>query len=220
MVDIKIYCFGDSKVGKTSIIKRMINDEYTDEYDPINNVYQLISPPITYTIFDSPTFILKVSDETNIIILIYDKIDIESYNNIFIRWLPFVIPTINENDYIYIVGNGVDKENNFIINTDQIPLINYCDVSAKTGFNIENLTVHITATVICHNLQAKTIGTLSLHFTNEYYDMNTELGRQVICSVCLDQISRDNLRLSKCCHIFCKGCIEKLDKCAVCRNEE
>ena len=70
MVDIKIYCFGDSKVGKTSIIKRMINDEYTDEYDPINNVYQLISPPITYTIFDSPTFILKVSDETNIIILI------------------------------------------------------------------------------------------------------------------------------------------------------
>jgi GTPase SAR1 family protein len=240
MSAIKVFCFGDENIGKTSIIKRIVDNEFSDEYIHTansNEMYVYDCLGIDYNIFDSPNFIIKEFDKTAVFFLIFDITNKESYDSIVDNWLPFVLSIISPQDLIYIIGNGVDKEENRVISLDDLTLpdgIRYFETSARTNENIRCIVEDMSSEIIRRiliqmilttnyipQIETKSLGTLSQHFTYEYFDMNKQLGKEIICSVCLDTINfRDDLKLSKCCHIYCKGCIERLDKCGVCRSED
>lgn len=62
------------------------------------------------------------------------------------------------------------------------------------------------------------------HVTNMIYDMSKKLGEIPSCPVCLNEVTKKNIRMSFCGHIFCSECLETIKqqnspKCASCRSE-
>lgn len=62
---------------------------------------------------------------------------------------------------------------------------------------------------------------LPSHLITEMKDMYSKLHKKVECPICLEEIQIDNIIWSscKCKNKYCKGCYEKIDKCAICRGK-
>lgn len=45
-----------------------------------------------------------------------------------------------------------------------------------------------------------------------------ETKKKLACPICLEVIPTDKLKISLCGHAFCNDCLQKIDKCAVCRR--
>jgi len=46
-----------------------------------------------------------------------------------------------------------------------------------------------------------------------------ELKKNVECPVCMELIPNGSIKITSCGHKFCKTCLDKLGKCALCRNK-
>jgi len=58
------------------------------------------------------------------------------------------------------------------------------------------------------------------HILNDYIELHQLVGRDITCPVCLDGITKDSAKISKCGHIYCSGCFPRIlesKKCGVCR---
>ena len=118
----KVVLVGDTGVGKTCIIKRFVNDEYSEIMEAtISSIYicktidiKKYKKLITYNIWDTAgqemyralaqNFYLNAS----IGILVYDIRARESFNSIKDYWYPQLIETGEENMIIGIAANKCD----------------------------------------------------------------------------------------------------------------
>ena len=61
------------------------------------------------------------------------------------------------------------------------------------------------------------VKTLAAFRALHYYDLFTAAGNSFEdCPTCVNDITRDNFAMTMCGHIFCKECIAKSEKCALC----
>jgi len=54
--------------------------------------------------------------------------------------------------------------------------------------------------------------------TAQFKDMYDELKKKSDCPICFEPITKENMNITNCGHIFCKECSVKLSNCAVCRK--
>jgi len=155
----KIIFVGDAGVGKTTIISRLMDNPFNDEYEPSIGV-DFMSKNIKYhgqniklQIWDTagqekykgliPSYVRNSS----IVFLVYDISSKTSFENIP-NWLNF-IRTI-ENTSLVLCGNKIDLENREVKEEEGEELakkegISFFEVSAKTDENIKNMFYSVVA---------------------------------------------------------------------------
>jgi len=150
----KIIFTGDSGVGKTSIINSIMGQKFSEEYEPSIGV-DFFSKTIRYKghliklqIWDSAgqekfrSLIPNYIRGSSLIFLIFDVSKKESFQHL-VEWINFI--TNIEKGNIVIVGNKIDlKDNREVTNEEAEKFckekkIDYFEVSAKEGTNINNL---------------------------------------------------------------------------------
>ena len=163
-ITFRAILIGNSFVGKTSIIKKLINEDFSNEYrETIGGAFY------TYTYhYLNQIIILQIWDtagqekyqslgpiyyrNSNIGIFVYDQNNEESFNSLK-NWIKLYYSVVSNNNLIYIVGNKSDLEEN---NNIQKKVDKFCKdnnylfikVSALNGFNIERLFQNICLKLI------------------------------------------------------------------------
>ena len=155
----KIIFVGDAGVGKTTIINRLMDNPFIEEYEPSIGV-DFMSKNIKYhgqsvklQIWDTagqekykgliPSYVRNSS----IVFLVYDISSKTSFDNIP-NWLNF-IRTI-ENTSLVLCGNKIDLEKREVKKEEGEELakkedIPFYEVSAKTDENIKNMFYNVVA---------------------------------------------------------------------------
>ena len=155
----KIIFVGDAGVGKTTIIGRIMDNPFSDVYEPSIGV-DFMSKKINYKgksvklqMWDTagqekykgliPSYVRNSS----IVFVVYDISSKISFDNIP-KWINF-IKTI-ENTTLVLCGNKIDLDNREVKKEDGEELakkenITFFEVSAKTDENIKNMFYSIVA---------------------------------------------------------------------------
>ena len=60
--------------------------------------------------------------------------------------------------------------------------------------------------------------TLPPHFTTWVEELAKKAREEVECPICLT-VMEENFKATTCGHIYCQGCFDRIDKCAVCRKK-
>ena len=160
--NLAIYFFGDTKVGKTQIIDKLINNESTESIPPkllnvsyktINlekeNLIMNINLEICDFIGDSSfsNYIKIFPRKSGIFILVYDVTNENSFNNLS-KWLEITY-NYREKRTIVIIGNkndlieekkiSTEKGKNFAKDINAL----FFETSAINNENIENIFIEI-----------------------------------------------------------------------------
>ena len=121
-ITFQIGLFGDNEVGKTSLLKKVVNNEFCDYYDKtiqytILYIYLRLNNDIiqlqiwdTAGDFSSISFLLP---KLQLAILCYSIENKESFENIE-KWLKSVKNLAKSNIKIFLVGNKCDLKNRVI----------------------------------------------------------------------------------------------------------
>ena len=141
----KVIFVGDARVGKTTIISRIMDNPFNDAYEPSIGV-DFMSKIIT---FQNTKINLQMWDpsgqekykglipsyvhNSSIVFLIYDVTSKSSFDNIPI-WIDF-IKDKEKNITLVLCGNKIDLENREV--TKEVG--EFFEVSAKTGDEIKNM---------------------------------------------------------------------------------
>ena len=158
----KLIILGDENTGKSSIIKRLIDNKYNSFYWPtlgmdfqtfkISEEDEFLDENqiIYYTIYDLSgqkkfnTLIPLYSNEIDIILLTYDITNIDSFHNID-NWI-YLLNNINEEKVIIgLIGNKSDLEENRRVDKEEAQKYAneknffFQEVSALTGDGIKEL---------------------------------------------------------------------------------
>ena len=155
----KIIFVGDAGVGKTTIINKIMDNPFSEVYEPSIGV-DFMSKNIKYQgqniklqIWDTagqekykgliPSYVRNSS----IVFLVYDITSKTSFDNIP-NWINF-IKTI-ENTALVLCGNKIDLDNREVKKEDGEELakkegISFFEVSAKTDENIKNMFYNVVA---------------------------------------------------------------------------
>ena len=162
----KIILLGDSGVGKTSLISRYMDEEFTENRPcTINTDFTIKSMIIDeyssaqITIWDTcgqeryRSIARGYFKDAHGILLIYDVTDKRSFTDLDI-WIEEIKKnTIKEDISIILIGNKTDSKFRNI-NTEQAENfaknnnLMYCETSCKEGRNIENVFEMITKDII------------------------------------------------------------------------
>ena len=159
----KIIFVGDAGVGKTTIISRIMDNPFSESYEPSIGV-DFMSKNIKYHgkniklhIWDKagqekykgliPSYVRNSS----IVFIVYDISSKVSFDNIP-KWISF-IKTI-ENTTIVLCGNKIDLENREVSKEEgasfaQKEGISFFEVSAKTDENVKNMFYNTVADLPC-----------------------------------------------------------------------
>ena len=149
----KIIFIGDAGVGKTTIISRIMDNPFIEEYEPSIGV-DFMSKTLKYNgqnvklqIWDTagqekykgliPSYVRNSS----IVFVVYDISGKTSFDNIP-KWINFIKSI--ENTTIVLCGNKIDLENREVKKEEGEELakkegISFFEVSAKTNDNIKNM---------------------------------------------------------------------------------
>ena len=155
----KIIFIGDAGVGKTTIISRIMDNPFIEEYEPSIGV-DFMSKTLKYNgqnvklqIWDTagqekykgliPSYVRNSS----IVFVVYDISGKTSFDNIP-KWINFIKST--ENTTIVLCGNKIDLENREVKKEEGEELakkegISFFEVSAKTNDNIKNMFYNVIA---------------------------------------------------------------------------
>ena len=155
----KIIFVGDAGVGKTTIISRIMDNPFSESYEPSIGV-DFMSKNIKYhgqniklQMWDTagqekykgliPSYVRNSS----IVFLVYDISSKMSFDNIP-KWINF-IKTI-ENTTLVLCGNKIDLSNREVTKEEGTNLaqkegITFFEVSAKTDENIKNMFYNVVA---------------------------------------------------------------------------
>jgi len=77
---------------------------------------------------------------------------------------------------------------------------------------------HHSNQIVIYKQFKNTIRPFPQNILNELKEHYTSLRKTIECPVCLNVIEVDNLSVTVCGHKYCKTCVSKLDKCAICRQ--
>ena len=155
-IKYKLIVIGDENVGKTSILERFKNNQFSAIYEPTVGLdFQSIpilidDQTVTLLLYDTAgqekfkSLIPLYTNEANIILLIYDISNLESFNNIE-KWYDS-LNNINKDDVIFgLVGNKSDLDYNRKVKKEYAEKYanehNYIfqEVSALNGEGIQEL---------------------------------------------------------------------------------
>lgn len=154
--DVKIVFIGDSSVGKTSLISRMVFDQFDENtYSTIGGAYcshDVVSNDNKYCfkIWDTAgqerykSLVPMYVKNSKIIIISFSLADLESYNSVLNYWYEYA-RDIEPSAHIIIVGTKLDlvdqrqitKEK--ILKYVQLTRADYLECSSKNNENIEML---------------------------------------------------------------------------------
>ena len=151
----KIGIFGDNKVGKTSLIKRAVNNEFSEDYEKtekyaiLNMFLKLNNDIIKLQIWDissDNSSISFLSNQLHLAIICYSIENKESFQNIE-KWLNFLKHNTNSQIKIFLVGNKSDL-NDRVITLDEgenfqqkNSLDFFIENSAKNGYKSKNIFI-------------------------------------------------------------------------------
>ena len=152
----KVEVVGDLKVGKTSIIKRLIQNEFIENYTETVgyefNPYliKVNNKIIKFQIWDMcgnenyRSVLLNLYRNATLGILVYSVCSRESFNNLNI-WIEQLKKFALPNSKIILIGNKCDDEQNRQVNYEEGKQICeknnlefFLEVSAKNGFKSPN----------------------------------------------------------------------------------
>ena len=155
----KIIFVGDAGVGKTTIIGRIMDNPYSEEYEPSIGV-DFMSKNIKYNgqnvklqIWDTagqekykgliPSYVRNAS----IVFVVYDISSKNSFDNIP-KWINFIKSI--ESTTLVLCGNKIDLENREVKKEEGEELakkedMKFFEVSAKTEENIKNMFYNVVA---------------------------------------------------------------------------
>ena len=189
-LSISILFLGDSKVGKTNMIYRFVENKYSDEilvtlgFDIKTKIIKIMNKNILVKIFDTAgqerfnAVTKSLFQKVQGIILVYDISNEESFNNI-----NFWISQINDNFLnikCILAGNKCDLKNERIIskkegeNLAKKNNFKFFETSSKTGHNINEIMNEIVSDIYKNNNFISEIKTLSLNDSNDSIESKSE----------------------------------------------
>ena len=152
----KVEVVGDLKVGKSSIIKRLIHNEFTDQYIPTIgyefNPYliKVNNSVIKLQIWDMcgnenyRSVLLNLYRNTTLGILVYSVCSRESFNNLG-NWIEQLTKYSLPNSKIILIGNKNDDEQHREVTykegkkvCEKYNLEFFLEISAKNGYSSPN----------------------------------------------------------------------------------
>lgn len=153
----KIIILGESYVGKTSIARRYVNDEFDDSLfatigiDLLKKMVKVGEEDVKLDIWDTAgqerfhSITKSYYRSADGIFLVFDLLDLKSFNCID-RWFEGIKNEVTDNVPIFLIGNKYDQAqemNDFSIEQferkAQESNVQFFVTSAKTGHNIENV---------------------------------------------------------------------------------
>ena len=161
----KVILLGDSGVGKTSLLSRYMDEEFSDKQCTINADFKIKSiqiDPFTsaqITIWDTcgqekyRSMTRQYFKDAHGIILMFDISDKRSFSNLE-GWLEDIKEnSIKDDVSIVIVGNKTDLKFRNIKHETAVEFcktngITYCETSSKEGLNIESPFETVTKEII------------------------------------------------------------------------
>ena len=152
----KLIFLGDQNVGKSSILNRFLNDTFVEEYqatiglDFQSKNVQIENQDIHLLLYDTAgqekfrSLIPMYTRDANIILLVYDITNKESFNNLSL-WLKD-LTNINFDEVIFcIVGNKIDLNDKRVVSKEEGEKFVeghdfiFQEVSAKSGEGFSEL---------------------------------------------------------------------------------
>jgi small GTP-binding protein len=163
----KILLLGDGGVGKTSLLRRFIDNSFTPDYKSTIGV-QFMTRSVE--IGDDKAIKLVIWDvagqsrftsyrhlyykDAEGIILVYDITRPETFNNLEM-WISDAVKHTAKNAHIAILGNKVDLDDRRTVSEDngkkysiERSAVLFSETSAKTGFNVENAFLELTRNIL------------------------------------------------------------------------
>ena len=161
----KVVIIGNSTTGKTSLLTYLVFRRFTECMDSTIGAsffaYQREYRGCKYTLnlWDTAgqekyhSIIPMYVRYADVILLVYDISNAESYNDLVHIWIPFLSQQkgeYSENALIYIIGNKIDlvKERSLVDKGKQLAMefgFRFEETSAKTGLNVGYLFDEIIA---------------------------------------------------------------------------
>lgn len=146
----KIVLFGDSKVGKTQVLSRWVNDSFNDQYTATIGAdfkAKTINQSLKFQIWDTAgqerfrTLISSYIKGTHVFILVFSVTDQESFTNLK-QHLATARSHISPGTHIILLANKIDDIDNRTVTTEAAEkfasenALYYYEISAKEGFNV------------------------------------------------------------------------------------
>jgi small GTP-binding protein len=165
IVSYKFIIVGSSGVGKTAILKRLVEDQYTDdsqstigvEFD--STVLNIGDRKVKLQIWDTAgqerfRSIAKAYYRNAVgVIVVYDLTDRKSFDDLN-SWLTDIHALCDANAVIQLIGNKSDLAPNRVVTVTEAEQfanhhhIQYLETSAKMGANVREAFVKVAATII------------------------------------------------------------------------
>ncbi|CAD8106791.1 unnamed protein product [Paramecium sonneborni] len=161
---IKVVVIGDSSVGKTSILLTYTQDRFPIDYVPTvfenySNVISVDNTQVQLTLWDtagqeSYERLRMISYQAaNAFVIVFSVIDLQSFENIWIKWLPELQKAGKDRLPKIIIGNKCDKLNDslkFQVFWEKCELenIRFIECSAFQNKNIKNVFEEIVSITI------------------------------------------------------------------------
>jgi small GTP-binding protein len=151
-----ISLLGESQVGKTSIVKKLKNDDFSDEglttagIDSYIDEAEFDGKKYKFKIFDTAgQERFKSISKTTIkfsegFMVIFSVIDRQSFERVG-EWIESIKDTVQlQTKSIYLIGNKIDVSNREVLNEEAVEYakmnnLKYFETSAKTGHGIREV---------------------------------------------------------------------------------
>ena len=173
IISFKTIIVGNSGVGKSCLLKRGVNQKFSDNYQAtigfefLLMYYQVNGIKIKLQIWDTcgqemyRSLVQGFYRNTALTLLIYAINDQKSFDDVN-DWIKDIRNNTEKTMPIFLVGNKYDLDDR-IINKDsgeelakQKELKYFCEASAKTGFNVDKIFIEITKLLYKEYLKGKT----------------------------------------------------------------
>ena len=156
LIKLKLIVVGNQGTGKSSILNRFVNETFEENYqatiglDFQSKNITIHDQDVRLIIYDTAgqekfrSLIPMYIRESQIILLVYDISDKESFDSIPI-WIQEVKDVLNKEVVFVLIGNKIDLENQRKVSFEEGKKLAeqnnfiFQEVSAKTGKNFENL---------------------------------------------------------------------------------
>ena len=166
LINYKIILVGDSGVGKTCILMRAVNNKFSENYQAtigfefLLMYFQVNNIKIKLQIWDTcgqemyRSLIQGFYRNTTATILVFSKTNRSSFDNLGM-WIKDIKNNTEQDMPIFLVGNKCDEEKKKVeVNKEeaeefskQYNLKYFCESSAKTGYNINQIFEEVAKVV-------------------------------------------------------------------------